>query len=363
MKKIFFFLLIIVQSVVYSDSPKNIIIMIGDGMGVAQVSTSVLSLKNDSFRRFTTTGFSVTCSADKLVTDSAAGATAIATGYRTNNYMVSIHPETKEPMLTILELAEKLNKSTGVVVTSSVTHATPGGFVAHASNRSMEIEIAEQFTKLDLEVVIGGGRKFFTPKSSGGDRVDGRDLINELERKGYSIYSNYNKLNSEKPSGKFYALLEPNGLMSAEDREYSLADLVKIALNNLADDENGFVLLIEGSQIDWGGHNNDQDYLISEMKDFNDAIHAVLDFAEQDGETLVIVTADHETGGTGIVDGEKDGCDIELDFLTKGHTASMVGIFAKGVNEKEFSGVMDNYMIGRKLFKMLDSSYQFTENF
>lgn len=363
MRKILFLFVFLAQIVAYPDSPKNIIIMIGDGMGVSYVSSSVLSLKNDPFRRFTTTGFSVTCSADALITDSAAGATAIATGHRTNNHVISLHPETEEPLFTILELAEKLNKSTGVVVTSSVTHATPGGFVAHVKDRSMEVEIAKQFTDMDLEVVIGGGTKFFTPKSLGGDRLDGKNLISELEGNGYSIYKNYDKLSSDNPAGKFYALLEPHSLMAAQDRDYSLADLVKIALNNLADDENGFVLLIEGSQIDWGGHDNEQDYLISEMKDFNDAIHTVLNFAEQDGETLVIVTADHETGGAGIIGGEKDGCDIKIDFLTKGHTASMVGIFAKGVNEKEFSGVMDNYMIGRKLFKMLDNSYQFSENY
>jgi len=361
-RKFFFAFLIFVQAVALSNPPKNIIIMIGDGMGVNYVTASVLSLKNDPFRRFTTTGFSVTCSADALVTDSAAGATAIATGYRTNNHVISVHPETGESLLTILELAERLNKSTGVVVTSSVTHATPGGFVAHASDRSMELEIAEQFTNLDLEVVIGGGTKFFVPKSSGGDRTDGKNLIDKLTKQGYHFFDTYKKLIETKPSGKFYGLFEANGLLKASERDYSLSDMVKTALDNLVKDEDGFVLLVEGSQIDWAGHQNDEDYLISEMKDFNDAINSVLDFAAQDGETLVVVTADHETGGMGIVDGDVDGCNTDIRFLNKGHTAAMVGIFAKGVNEKEFSGIMDNYIIGRKLFNMIDSSYKFLEN-
>jgi alkaline phosphatase len=359
-RKFFFLFLFLVQINVYSQSPpKNIIIMIGDGMGVNYVTSSVLSLKNDPFRRFTTTGFSVTCSADNLITDSAAGGTAIATGQRTNNYFISIHPETEAPLLTILEYAERINKSTGIVVTSSITHATPASFVAHVKHRNMEIEIAKYFTELDLEVVIGGGSKFFMPKSLGGDRTDEQNLITGLTGRGYSYYKNYDELKNNKPEGKFYALLEPNGLLKAEDRNYSLSDLVKIALGNLSKDEDGFILMIEGSQIDWAGHQNNQDYLLSEQKDFNGAINTVLDFAEQNGETIVIVTADHETGGMGIVDGNPDGCDLDVEFLNKHHTADMVGIFAKGPGEGEFSGVMDNYMIGRKLFKLLDNSYQF----
>jgi alkaline phosphatase len=359
--RIFFFLLFVLLELnVYPNtSPKNIIIMIGDGMGVSYVSASVLSLKNDSFRRFTTTGFSVTCSADNLITDSAAGATAIATGYRTNNYFISLNPETEKPLFTILELAEKLNKSTGLVVTCSVTHATPGAFVSHVKNRSMEIDIAKQISEMDLEVVIGGGTKFFIPKSAGGDRTDGANLITAIKDKGYSYFNNYNDLKKYNSENNFYALLDANGLPKAADRDYTLSDLVKTALKKLNQDKDGFVLMIEGSQIDWSGHQNNQDYLLSEMKDFNTAINTVLDFAEQDGETLVVLTADHETGGMGIIEGDKDGCNLELDFLTNEHTPSMVGLFAKGKGEDEFRGILDNYIIGRKLFKLLDNSYQF----
>jgi alkaline phosphatase len=328
-------------------------------MGVNYVSTSVLSLKNDAFRRFSTTGFSVTCSADKLVTDSAAGATAIATGYRTNNYHISVNPKNNAPLTTIIELAEKLNKSTGIVVTSSITHATPGAFVSHVKDRSMEIEIARQLSELTIDVVIGGGKKYLTPKSLGGDRQDEIDLISKIKEKGYKYYDSYEKIKKDKPTNKFYALFEPVGLPKADDRKYSLGDLSKIAIDYLSKQSNGFVLMIEGSQIDWSGHDNDQDYLLKEMEDFNTALNTVLDFAEKDGETLVVVTADHETGGMSILNGNSDGCNLDLEFSTKEHTASMVGIFAKGPGEDEFSGVMDNYMIGRKLFKLLDKSHQF----
>lgn len=328
-------------------------------MGINYITSSVLSLKNDPFRRFTTTGFSVTCSADNLITDSAAGGTAIATGYRTNNHVIALHPETGEPLMTIMELAEQLNKSTGIVVTSSVTHATPASFVAHVNNRGMEIEIAKQYTKLDLDAVIGGGMKFFIPKSLGGDRTDEQNLIMELTGNGYSFYKKFGELKQDKPVNKFYALLEPNGLLKAADRDYSQSELLKIALEYLSKDEKGFVLMVEGSQIDWAGHQNNQAYLFSELKDFNGAVNTALDFAEHNGETLILVTADHETGGMGIADGNPDGCDLELEFLNKGHTANMVGIFAKGPGEDEFRGVMDNYMIGRKLFVLLDNEYQY----
>ena len=328
-------------------------------MGVNYVSTSVISIKNDPYRRFTTMGFSVTCSADNLITDSAAGATAIATGYRTNNYWISLHPETEEPLFTIFELAERLNKSTGIVVTSAVTHATPGAFVAHVKDRSMEIEIAKQLTELNLEVVIGGGKKFLTPKSLGGDRSDELNLISAVKEKGYEYYDNYNSFSENTPGNKFYALFEAAGLAKASERYYTLGDLVKTALNFLSRQPNGFILMVEGSQIDWAGHQNNKDYLLSEMKDFNTAINAVLDFAEQDGETLVLVTADHETGGMNIINGEVTGCNLNLIFSTGGHTADMVPIFAKGPMEEEFRGILDNYIIGRKLFKLLDNTYHF----
>jgi alkaline phosphatase len=359
LRNLLFILLALTQFIVYPQTPKNIIIIIGDGMGVNYVSASVLTLKNDPFRRFTSTGFSVTCSADNLITDSAAGATAISTGYRTNNHMLSIHPETKEALPTIFELAGRLNKSTGIVVTSSVTHATPAAFVAHVGHRNMETDIAKQFIEMDLDVVIGGGTKFFVPKSLGGDRTDGLNLISVLKENGYSYFDSYGELKKHNPKNKFYALLDPSGIPKAENRDYSLSDLVEVALENLSQNKEGFVLVIEGSQIDWSGHQNNQDYLLSEMKDFNTALKTVLDFTDWNDETLVVVTADHETGGMGIVDGDPDGCDLELDFLNTHHTAVMVGIFAKGVGEKEFSGVMDNYMIGRKLFKLLDNSYLF----
>lgn len=339
--------------------PKNIIILIGDGMGVTQVSTSVLSMKNDAFKKFTSVGLSITCSADKLITDSAAGATAIATGYRTNYYWISVDPETNKPLKTLLEHAEELNKSTGVVVTSSVTHATPAAFLSHVDSRKYENEIAAQILERDVDVVIGGGSKFFTPLSSGGAREDNKDLTDVIKSKGFNYYTDYQELKNSDKKDKFFALLSKEGLPRAAERNYTLGELTDAAIEKLRQNDDGFILMVEGSQIDWTAHDHLSELFLKEMEDFNTAINTALDFAEEDGKTLVLVTADHETGGMSINGGELDGSNLVLKYTSSGHTPALVGVFAKGPGEENFSGVYDNYMIGRKLFKLLDSTYSF----
>jgi alkaline phosphatase len=353
------FLILILSANAQNNKPKNIIILIGDGMGIGQLSASVLSLENDPYRNFTSIGFSITCSADKLITDSAAGATAIATGYRTNYYYVSIDPETEEDQLTLFEHAEKFNISTGVIATSTITHATPAAFLSHVKSRKDEHLIAEQFLNRNVDVVIGGGAGFFIPKSQQGLREDNLNLVEKINSRGYKYFNNYEDLKSRNNTDKFYALLEPAGLKRASERNYSLGDLTSIALETLSKNENGFMLMVEGSQIDWASHDHLTDHLLSELEDFNEAINVALEFAEKDGNTLILITADHETGGASINGGTVDGKDLVLKYTTGGHTAGLVGVFAKGPGEELFRGVYENYMIGRKLFNLLDETIQF----
>lgn len=344
--------------VLFSQStqrPKNIIILIGDGMGANYVSASVLNMPNSPFRKFTSVGFSITCAADKLVTDSAPGATAISTGHRTNSYYVGVDT-LGNPLTTLFEEAERLNISTGLVVTCTVTHATPAAFVAHAVNRKEEKEIAKQFLNIDVDVVIGGGAKYFSEHDTSGS---GSNCLDLLKQKGYDIYQHSDEFLASYPTKKYYALFEDEQLNRAKDRNYSLADLTKKALPLLSQNENGFILMVEGSQIDWGGHENNQDYLMSELNDFCGAIDVALEFSEENNNTLVLVTADHETGGMSIIDGKPDGSEITMKFTTTGHTAEMVGVFAKGPGEELFRGVYDNYMIGRNLFRLLNPDFQF----
>ena len=335
--------------------PKNIIILIGDGMGANYVSAAVLTLPNSPFRKFNSVGFSVTCSADRFVTESAASATAMATGHKTNHHYVGIDT-LGNPVTNIFEEAKKMNRSTGLVVTCSVTHATPAAFVAHVIDRKEESAIAKQFPDKDLDVVIGGGAKFFKDFETSSSGTDG---FNILKQKGYDIYQSTEELFASRLENKFYALLEEEHLKKAAERNYSLAELTTKALSLLSRNENGFILMVEGSQIDWGAHDNNQVYALSELNDFCGAINAALDFAQEDGNTLVLVTADHETGGMSITDGKLDGSEITMKFTTGGHSADMVGVFAKGPGEELFRGVYDNYMIGRNLMKIINPQVRF----
>ena len=339
--------------------PKNIIILIGDGMGINYVGASLLLDKRSPFKEFKSIGLSITCSADKLITDSAAGATAIATGYLTNNKYVSVDPNNKS-LYTIFEHAEKLGLSKGIVVTSSVSHATPAAFIAHTNDRHDQNFIASQMVDQNIDVVIGGGLKYFLPQNLSGDRTDSLNLTDKLINKDYSLVRNYEELTKIPDSVKqLYAIFEMDGLPEALKRSYTLGDLTKSAINHLKYNETGFILLIEGSQIDWAGHDHKSNELLAEMNDFSIALSEVISFAKSDGNTLVVVTSDHETGGMSITKGSSDAKDIELSYTTTGHTPSPVGIFAYGPGEEKFSGIMFINQIGRELFYLLDNSIKF----
>jgi len=358
-KKIFFLLAVVfflTATVFYSKNnprPKNIILLIGDGMGLGQVSTSALFSKVDQFKKFYTIGLVNTCSADNLITDSAAGATAYATGYRTNNAVVSQDPQGNY-LQTILEIAENKKMSTGLVVTSSITNATPACFYSHVKHRNMEFDIAEQFVHSGIDFVIGGGADFFVPLDFGGKREDHKNFLDTLSSYGYKVYQDFSEMNESSVTKKVTAILGHNGIAKASDRNYSLGDMTKKAISHLNKNKNGFFLMIEGSQIDWAGHNNDEEYLLQEMDDFNKAIEAALEFAKKDGNTLVVITADHETGGMSITSGNLKENKINLGWLTKKHTANLVGVFSYGIGAENFNGIQNNFIIGRKLINYIE---------
>lgn len=346
--------------VAQSGSPKNIIIMIGDGMGLNYVSASVLTDSLSPFYKFKTIGLSITRSADNLITDSGAGATAIATGFKVPNRAISMDAD-KNDYKSIFSVAKLLGKSTGLTVTSTITHATPAAFYANVINRKEEKEIAQQLVKFGVDVAIGGGTKFFTPKSKGGVREDEKDLFAEFSQKGYSLIFSYDSLKVNK-SEKLIALLEYNEIKPASDRNYSLKELIEHAINVLNKNENGFVLMVEGSQIDWAGHDHKSEYLMSELNDFTEAVEYAYQFTKDDGNTLLLVTADHETGGLSITGGKQNGEDLKLSFTTKGHSAEMVGVFAFGLGEDVFKGVYENNILGRKLIYLFDQNFRCGEN-
>ena len=325
---------------------KNIIFLIGDGMGLSEVSASQFyNKKTSNFERFPVIGLSKTSSASDLITDSAAGATAFASGIKTYNGALGVNTDTIA-VKTIVEEISKLGVASGIISTSSIVHATPAAFYTHTKKRSMYEDIAVQLVNSDIDFFAGGGIKFFN------DRKDKRDLISELEQNGFSInIESLPKNNKPILDKKQGYLLAPNGMPKMlEGRGEFLSNATKLALESLSANEEGFFLMIEGSQIDWGGHDNDAEYLISELIDFDNTIGVALDFAKLNGETLVIVTADHETGGFTLASDERgDYNNIKPAFSTDGHSATMVPVFAKGPNAENFGGIYENTAIYNKM--------------
>jgi alkaline phosphatase len=332
------------------DGPENIILLIGDGMGVAHLTFGHIASGQLQAARMPVGGLILTFPYDGMVTDSAASGTAMATGFKTRNGMISISPG-GDTLRTVLEAAEERGMSTGLVATSSITHATPAVFAAHVESRSMEAEIARQMTGSGLDLLIGGGLAFFVPRSvAGSRRADELDLLSML-RERMTVVRSVPRL-MELEGEKAAALLAPAECPPAGEREYSLGDLTASAIRILSVGGAGFFLMVEGSQIDWAAHDNDDEGILSEMLDFDGAVGVALDFAEKDGRTLIIMTADHETGGFALNESEPTSSRmVEPAFTSGGHTMEMVPILAYGPGAEPFGGIHDNTFIGKRLIE------------
>jgi len=237
--------------------------------------------------------------------------------------------------LTVLEGAKQRGMSTGLVATSTITHATPACFGAHVRDRDNEIDIAEQLLENKIDVLLGGGRSFFLPEDRDGEREDGRNLIEEAKQAGYSYAESGEDLeNARRP----YLLgLFQDAELTTLEPEPTLAGLADKALEVVSKSQNGFFLMVEGSQIDWACHDNDRDNTIRQTLLFDEAVKVAMDFAIEDRETLVIVTGDHETGG--LIAGNEDGdSGIGYSWSTGGH---------------DFAGVYDNTELSRKIANRL----------
>jgi alkaline phosphatase len=350
---LFLIALIFLNCTADDNTAKNIILFIGDGMGVSQITAAKVVRGKLNLDRFSVMGLVTTYAANSLITDSAAASTALATGHKTDNRAIAVSPANK-PLKTLFEYARQLGKTTGIVVTSSVTDATPAAFLAHTADRGNQSDIAEQIVKSGIDVLIGGGWAYFIPESNAGSRRrDKNNLLAALESKMPLVLS-ADKLTAHRKPDKLAALLAPVSLPKAAQRDYTLAELTEEAIGILSKNRNGFVLMVEGSQIDWAAHDQNQGEIISEMIDFDGAVGAGLDFARQNSATLIIVTADHETGGFAVHDGSIETREVTASgFTTTGHTATMVPIFAYGPGSGTFSGIQDNAGVGQTLINLL----------
>lgn len=333
--------------------PKNIILLIGDGMGLTQISTLYMEKDNtNNFSRFYHIGFINTESSSDKITDSAAGATAFACGIKTYNNSVGMNSDTVS-VPNLVELFTERKYKTGVISTSSITHATPASFFAHTNHRRNQYDIAGQLVKSDIDFFAGGGTNYF------------RGLEREIALYNWKLDSSAccgfkapSEWNSDQKYGYLYA---PDGLPKmSEKRGDFLTNASKGALNYFG--KQPYFLMVEGSQIDWGGHDNDYDYVVAELKDFDETIGAILDYAEKDGNTLVIVTADHETGGLALGPTTYQGAQgkqyndygtVDPSFSTGGHTACLIPVFAYGPGAEHFQGMYENNEIFSKISDLM----------
>lgn len=325
--------------------PKNVILMIGDGMGLTQITAAMIT--NDyrlNLERFPSVGLHKSYSSDDLITDSAAGATAFSIGQKSYNAAIGVNEDTIA-VRTLLEEAILLGMKTGVVVTSTIVHATPASFIAHNRHRNNYEEIAEDVTKCGADILIGGGKKYFDR------RKDEANFLETMRTDGYKVetFLDVNPEDAQVPLTGKYALFTADNdpLPAAQGRKY-LGPLSMATIKALDQSDKGFFLMIEGSQIDWGGHANDANYAITELLDFDQTIGQVLDFIDKDGETLLVITADHETGGMAINRGSKRDS-LSISFATKSHSGTLIPVFAAGPGAELFQGIYENTSIYDKI--------------
>ncbi|MBR2400312.1 MAG: alkaline phosphatase [Tidjanibacter sp.] len=354
-------LLVLVKFDKREEKVTNIIYMVGDGMGVAHISAAQIAkdYKPLNMERADYVGLCKTNSANSRVTDSAAAGTALATGHKTNNGMIGMTPDSVAHP-SIRERAELAGMPTGIVVTYPVTNATPATFVGHVPNRHWEDDIATYYISNEVDVIIGGGSKRFD------QRGDGRNLLDTLSARGYVVAKELAEIEAVE-SGKVVVLptedSTPSYLHGRGDfLPNATAKALEILTNNAQKSDSGFFLMVEGSQIDGKAHGHDLEGMLAEIYDFDAAVNVAFDYADEHPGTLVVVTADHETGGLTIVNGNRkfDIHDLEVDFAwtTGGHTGGMVPIFAYGTGAENFSGVLDNTDLPKIMCRLLGLDYE-----
>ncbi|MFT3738425.1 MAG: alkaline phosphatase [Breznakibacter sp.] len=336
-----------------SDNKKgkieNVILMIGDGMGVSQLYAGYTGNRADlsifAMRRI---GFSKTSSVDSYNTDSAAGGTALATGQKTYNRHIGCD-STRQPIRNIPEIIDGKGIWSGIVTVGDATDATPAVFYAHQSDRNMSEKIALDFLDSPVRVLIGGNKDAFI------NRSDNRNLLDELGKDGFTASLDLYSV-PDAPTSKLVVLDDVNTRSKMDGRGDFLADASVKAIDLLKRSPKGFFLMVEGTQIDWGGHFNSMPYVVREVIDFDKAVGEALKFADSNGKTLVVVTADHECGGLTLLDGNYREGTVDGQFSTNDHTGIMVPVFAYGPRSSEFCGVYENVDVFDKIIKLLKAN-------
>jgi alkaline phosphatase len=393
------------QQAIAQEPPTRVILIIGDGAGASYWTAAAFAADNLAVERFPVMGLVDTRASDSKTTDSAAAATALSTGVRTYNGAIGVDPDGNS-VTTVLTVAQSRGMATGLVATSSITHATPAAFASHVPDRNMEWEIARQLADANVDVILGGGRRFFDPTH----RPDSLDLLSSL-----AAHYSYVETAAELAILQTSELHKLLGLFAAEHmpaeplRSPTLPEMTRAALEVLDHDPEGFFLMVEGSQPDWRGHDHEPlGAIVAEMLDLDRAIGVALEYQSRHPETLIVVTADHETGGLAIqlagsrrlltraaatadstaaqlaevsslADRELatladsaalymarlsslmrrqarqmgDSSALVARYTTGGHTSQMVPLFASGPGAEQFGGIKDNWKIGELLIAVV----------
>ena len=344
------------------NKPKNIILLISDGMSLTQVSTYRLLKGGPNERiavdKFPVSGIVLTHSENAIVTDSASSATAFSTGRKTNNGALGLDEDNKI-LENFTEIIDRYGYVSSLISTSEITHATPAAYASHVDLRWKTDEISLQMMESKVMTILGGGRHFFLPEDLGGKRTDGLNLLEQMESS-RMVMTEKKELDSFDHSdlGKVVGLFADEALRDKEKPENhvfepSSSEMLNFAINRSEKfNENGckgFFIMLEGSQVDWAGHANDLNYLKREMQDFDEAVELALDYAIQNPDTLVIATADHETGGLLIESSsptDYTAPEVKFSFNTGigygSHTGVPVPVYAYGPGSENFTGTLDN---------------------
>jgi alkaline phosphatase len=334
-----------------NKTPKNIIFLIGDGMGLAQMHTGLIANHGQlHMALFKHLGLMQTQPAETFITDSAAAGTALATGYKTKNGTIGMDATlVARPSLTVT--AKQKGKKCAVISSGPITDATPAVFYAHQPKRSMQEEIAADFLKEPLDILAGGGSKYFF------ERKDKANLGDSLKARQYDVIRKYAEIANQNKAEKFVVLDDQATLSIEKGRGNFLPLTVKESISHFQKTaKKGFFIMAEGAQIDYAGHANNTGYVANEVLDFDRAVGEALRFADEDGQTLVIVTADHETGAMSITGGSESEGMIKGNFGSKGHSAIMVPVYAYGPQSQQFGGIYQNTELSNRIRQLLEEA-------
>ena len=358
-----------------SNKAKNVILLIGDGMSISQISAYRLLNGGPNSRisvdKFPYSGIVLTHSENGIVTDSASSATAYSTGFKTNNTYLGLDAN-KNVLENLTETLDQSGYVSSLLATSEITHATPAAFVAHVDLRWKTDEISSQMVDSNVATFLGGGRHFFLPEEMGGKREDGRNLLQEVSDSHVLLKTKEDMINFDlKTPGRIFGLFADEHIRNIETPdnhafEPSLTDMLQFSVNRsdyfIDNGCTGFFIMAEGSQVDWAGHVNNIDYLNNEMKDLDSAVEWALNYAMVNDDTLVVVTADHETGGLLIEPAnpvDYSGDKVKFSFNTavgRGtHTGVPVPVYAYGPGAENFTGTLDNTDIYRAILASLET--------